>query len=263
MKKTIVASLFFLMTYNFASAQINLETDYEHSGAYIQLANSGYKFYVMDVSLNQCRIYNTDHSLWKTIDLTVPSGHYLYDIRYVSENLFTNDNSVSLIYIYYFYDEVYQYYTYTLKILNEDGSQLKTVEGAQYAYVNDVGEEGTKLTVYAYDYSFFPYSILTIIYDLPGELLSSDGGPENQLNTRNAFPNPSTDYSIIPYELPQGIREGEIQLMNIKGKLIHTFRIDHQFDNIQINTSQYPHGTYIYQISAGEYTSGAKKLIVN
>jgi hypothetical protein len=85
----------------------------------------------------------------------------------------------------------------------------------------------------------------------------------NSFNVQNAFPNPSTDYSVIPYELPQGVNEGEIQLMNMQGKLIRSFRIDHQFENLQINTSQYPHGTYLYQISAGEYKSGAKKLIIN
>lgn len=68
-----------------ASGQITLESTYNFSGTYTKLANSGYKFYVMDVGVNQCRIYNTDHSLWKTINLSVPNGSYLYDIRYVTE----------------------------------------------------------------------------------------------------------------------------------------------------------------------------------
>jgi hypothetical protein len=263
MKKTLITLVAFLITLNFATAQITLEADYEHSGAFTQLSNSGWKFFLMDVTANQCRIYNTDNSLWKTINLSVPTGHYLYDVKYVSENLFTNDNSLSLLYIYYFYDEVYQYYTYTLKIIKEDGTVLKTVENAQYAFANNIGEAGTKLTVYAYDYSFYPYSILTLVYDLPGELMSSNDDLGNSFNVQNAFPNPSTDYSVIPYELPQGVNEGEIQLMNMQGKLIRSFRIDHQFENLQINTSQYPHGTYLYQISAGEYKSGAKKLIIN
>lgn len=263
MKKILIVIAAFLLTFNFATAQINLEADYEHSGAFTQLTNSGYKFFVMDVTANQCRIYNTDYSLWKTINLEVPSGHYLYDVKYVSENLFTDDNSVSLIYIYYYYDEVYQYYTYTLKIVNEDGSVMRTVEGAQYCYVNNIGDAGTKLTVYAYDYSFFPYSILTIIYDLPGELLSSEESIENPFDMQNAFPNPSTDFSIIPYKLPEGTNEGEIQLMDMNGKLIQTFRVDHQFNQLRINTAQYPKGAYLYKLMAGEYSSSAKKLIVN
>jgi hypothetical protein len=66
MKKTIIALAAFLLTLNFATAQITLEADYEHSGAYTELANSGYKFYVMDVTANQCRIYSTENFLWKT-----------------------------------------------------------------------------------------------------------------------------------------------------------------------------------------------------
>ena len=263
MKKLLLAFAAFLLTFNFATAQITLEADFEHSGAFTQLTNSGYKFFAMDVTANQCRIYNTDYSLWKTIDLPIPAGQYLYDVKYVSEGLFTNDNSVSLIYIYYYYDEVYQYYTYTLKIINEDGTILRTVEGAQYCYVNNIGEAGTKLTVYAYDYSFFPYSILTIIYDLPGELLSSGNDQENPFDIQNAFPNPSSDFSIIPYELPDGSNEGQIQLMNMQGKLIHTFRVDRNFNQLRINTAQYPKGTYLYKLLANDYSSNTKKLIIN
>ena len=262
MKQTLLTIVTFLLAFNFVTAQITLETDYEHSGSYTQLASSGYKFYVMDVSLNQCRIYNTDHSLWKTINLDVPSGNYLYDIRYVSENLFTNDNSVSFIYIYYFYNEVYQYYTYTLKIINEDGTNLKTIEGAQYAYAINIGEAETKLTVYAYDDSYYPYSITTIVYDLPGERLSFDSESEYPSPTLNAYPNPSTDFSIVPYQLPDGIAQGEIQILDMQGKIIQTFKVDNQFDHLRISTSQFPRGTYLYRLVAGNFSSKANKLMV-
>ncbi len=75
----------------------------------------------MDDWANQCRIYNTDHSLWKTINLLVPPGQYLYDIKYVSEGLFTSDDALSLLYIYYEYDEINQYSTYTVAVVTENG----------------------------------------------------------------------------------------------------------------------------------------------
>jgi hypothetical protein len=34
-----------------APAQINLEATYNHSGTYTHLSKSGYKFYLMDVTL--------------------------------------------------------------------------------------------------------------------------------------------------------------------------------------------------------------------
>jgi hypothetical protein len=253
-----------LLPFGLLNAQITFEADYAHSGAFTQLANSGYKFYIMDVGNRQCRIYNTDHSLWKTIDLDVPAGHYLYDIRYVSENLFTDDNTLSLCYIYYFYDEVYQYYTYTLKIINEDGTNLRTVEGAQYIVVNDIGEAGTKLSVYVYDYSNIIYTITTLVYDLPGQLISSGAGTghENEALGRSAFPNPAGDYTIIPFALPETSSSGEILLTDAKGNLIRQFKVDHHFRDLRINTGQLPAGIYFYHLTAGNYKSEAKKIIV-
>jgi hypothetical protein len=262
MKQTLLTVATFLLAINFVTAQINLEADYEYSGTYVNLASSGYKFYIMDVGGEQCRIYNTDHSLWKTIDLDIPADNYLYDIRYVSENLLTDDNTLSLGYIYYYYDDIAQFYTYTLKIISEGGTNLLTLSGAQYAYVYNIEDVGTKLVSYIYDYGVIPYTITTVIYGLPGELLSSGPGQEYQATVENAFPNPAYDFSIVPYLLPDGASEGEIQILDMQGKTIQTFKVDNHFDHLRINTGQYPHGTYLYRLVAGNFCSKANKLIV-
>jgi hypothetical protein len=115
----------------FLAGQITLESTYNHSGTFTNLAQSGYKFYVMDVVANQCRIYNVNHTIWKTINLPVPTDNYLYDIRYISENLFTTDNSLCLAYIYYSYNTTNQYYTYTTKVIRENGTELLSIPGCQ------------------------------------------------------------------------------------------------------------------------------------
>jgi hypothetical protein len=262
MKKTIATIAAFFMVVSFSYAQITFEADYEHSGTYVKLASSGNKFYIMDVGLSQCRVYNTDHSLWKTINLDIPDNNYLYDIRYVSENLFTSDNSLSLCYIYYYYDNVAQYYTYTLKIINENGTNLLTISGVQYAYVCNIDDDGTKLVAYVYDYSVIPYTITTVIYDLPGELLSSAPGQALQSTIENAFPNPATSFSVVPYNLPDGATNGEIQILDMQGKTMQTYNVDNQFDHLRISTGQLPRGTYLYRLVAGNFSSKANKLIV-
>lgn len=261
MKKSLFL-LLLLLPFTMLNAQINLEKTYSHSGAYIQLANSGYKFYLMDVGNAQCRIYNMDHSLWKTINLNVPANNYLYDIRYVSENLFTNDNTLSLCYIYYYYDETNQYYTYTAKIIRENGTELLSIPGAQYVYVNNVGEEGTKLTAYSYDYSVFPSTIQTLIYDLPGELVSYGSEDMNPALQELAYPNPATDFTVIPYTLPDGAADGRLLLNDASGRLIKMYNVDQNFRNLQIDTRQLPKGVYFYHLESGNYTSDAGKFIV-
>lgn len=263
MKKTILGLLLLLfLSISTAFAQINLEADFEHSGTFTQLASSGYKFYVMDVGDNECRLYNTNYSLWKTISLDVPDGHYLYDIKFVSEGLFTTDNTLSLCYIYYFYDEINQYYSYTLKIINEDGTELRTISGAQYLSVRKIGNEGTKLIAYVYDYSFSPYTIVTVVYDLPGELISASAGPEQATLSQNAFPNPAADYTNIPFNLPENSRTGTLKLSDATGKLIKSFEVDQHFKNIRINTRQLPTGIYFYHLETENHRSEAKKIVV-
>jgi len=264
MKKSVLI-LLLLLPFGLLNAQITLEADYGYSGAFTELAVSGHKFFAMDVTNKQCKLYNTNHTLWKTIDLNIPAGEYLYDIRYVSENLFTDDNSLALCYIYYFYDETYQYYTYTLKIIKEDGTVLKTIEGAQYVTAVDLGEDGTKLLVYVYDYSNIFYSITTLVYDLPGQLVSSGAGVGSDFEAfaQNAFPNPAADYVIIPFTLPENTTNATLNLSDVNGKLIKTFDVDNHFKDIRISTAQLPKGIYFYHLENDNYRSEARKIIVD
>jgi hypothetical protein len=261
MKKSILLTLFlFLM--GFSNAQITFETEYGHSGIYTKLALSGYKFYLMDVALSQCRIYNTDHSLWKTIELPVPKYNYLNDIKFVSENLFTTDNKVCLAYIYYFYDEVTMVYTYTAKVVKEDGTELLEIPGANYLTAVSLEENGTKLLAYVYDYalSYYPQ---TRVYSLPGDLLSaSDEEGISSFGLNNPFPNPAGEFTNVPYELPEGQFEGILTISDLNGRVVDTFRIDNSFSSLHLSTANYNKGAYLYYITAGNYKSGTKKLVV-
>ena len=170
-----------------------------------------------------------------------------------------------MCYIYYYYNETYQYYSYTLKIIKEDNTVLKTIEGAQYVYVNDIGEDGTKLTVYVYDYSVFPYSIISLVFDLPGQLVSASSGsiPDFEAFSKNAFPNPSAEYTIIPFTLPINSKRGILKLTNSNGKFIQSYNVDHHFNNLKINTAQLPKGIYFYYLESDNYKSETRKIIVN
>jgi hypothetical protein len=262
--RSITFLIAFIFSFNFVIGQITLEETYDHSGTYTALANSGDKFFIMHVGAKQCRIYNIDHTPWKTIGLSVPAGNYLYDIRHVSENLFTVDNSVCLAYIYYQYDEVGQYYTFTGNIAREDGTILLTIPGCQYIYVNSLSDGSAKMTAYSYDFSLTPYSIQTLVYDLPGQMTSFDV-EENAHNASvlHAFPNPAQSFATIPYDLPESGQSGEIVIKNSEGKTIRTMAVDYNSESVTIETTQYPKGIYFYHIQTGNWKSQARKLIIN
>jgi hypothetical protein len=262
--KQLVIILSFILGLNPVFGQITLEQTYDHSGTFISLSVSGEKFYVMDVGASQCRIYNTDHTLWKTINLSVPTDHYLYDIRYVSENLFTDDNSLCLFYIYYNFNEVGQYYTYTAKIVQENGTELLTIPGCNYNYVYNMADGTTKMTTYSYDYSVYPYPIQTRVYELPGHLISFSAEEMTPtLNVRNAFPNPSHHYVTIPFDMPASEKNGEIVISDASGKLIRAVPVTNEPTEITIETTQFPRGTYFYHLQTRNHRSQARKLILN
>ena len=131
------------------------------------------KYYLMDVPNGQCRIYNTDHSLFKTINCNVPGGFYLSDIKFLSEKLFDNDAGIELLCTFYKYNSSLNFYEYDSKIINDDGSQIQFIDGGLYNYINKTEENTYKLFSYCFDYSVFPEKVWTNIYNLPGTVVSA------------------------------------------------------------------------------------------
>ncbi len=263
--KILITTLVFTILLSLTNAQIIPENTYNHSGTYTQLSVSGYKFFVMDVGSNQCRIYNTDHSLWKTINLSVPANHYLYDIRFVSENLFTTDNSLCLVYIYYNYNTIGQYYSYTARVIRENGTELLNIPGCQYVYVHSLQGIGTKLIAYSFDYSTHPdYGIHTHVYSLPGQLPNSAGQDRGtMISLPDAYPNPAIGFITIPVSLPEGVSHSELIITDIHGKIVKQLEYNSDADQMLIHTAQFPRGTYLYYFKTKGVRSKASKFIVN
>lgn len=214
----------------------------------------------MDVTNSECRLYNLDHTLWKTIDLPVPEGQYVYDIKYVSDNLFNTDNVIELAYVYYLYVETGQYYIYETRVINENGNVLVTIPGASWVEVLNAGDDNYKFIAYIWDYSSYPYYVSTSVYDVPGNLTYINN-KINSFSQSMAYPNPSESMVVIPYNL-EAAGEGEIQLLDATGKIIKSYRVDRHFTSIQINTQSFPPGLYFHRLMVnGEY-SPSNKLII-
>lgn len=249
MKKLIYFLTFSLFTI-ITHAQINLENNYPASTGMTKLTNSGYKYYLMDVTNNQCRLYNTDHSLWKTISLNIPTDQYLYDIKYVSETLFNLDGKVELAFTYYAFDTTNLYYTYTTKVINEDGTELLAIPGGEYLEIRNAETNGTKLLAYVYNYSVYPYTVNTLIYSLPGQLNPGVSDTPDPLGaSMNPFPNPSDKLINIPFLLPENMGSGNIMISDSQGHIIGNYLVDQGLSNLQINLRELTPGIYFYKMS--------------
>lgn len=259
MKKILVSLL--LLSSGFAYGQIPPEHTYSYSGTYTKLSVSGYKFYLMDVALAQCRVYNTNHILWKTLSLSVPANNYLYDLKYLSEGLFTSDNSLSLGYVYYIYDETNAYYTFNARIVKENGTELLSIPGCQYMEVMNLENDGLKLVAYCYDYSVNPYTIQTRIYSLPGQLTATEN-PGLPGSHKLPYPNPAIDFITIQYSLPDNSTTGEIVITDMQGKLIDKLVVNSYTERITLPTFKYQSGVYNYSVESGNQRFESGKFIV-
>lgn len=245
------------------NAQVTLEKKYDYSTSVVKLETQGYKYFLMDVPKAQCRIYNPDHSLYKTINCNVPNNCYLADIKYISEKVFDNDAGLELLYTYYKYftTSTSYYYEYDSKIINEDGSVIQSIDGARYNYVNQTDANTYKLFSYCYDYSVYPETVWTNIYSLPGTSVYSWVNEQQPVDI-NLFPNPASDKVNVYYSLPKNVNEGILTIVDNNGKLINRYTVDNHTSFLSLDVTPYQEGIYHYFIEYGNTKTEAKKLVV-
>ncbi len=272
MKKFYFISAFFLgliISIN-SNAQLVLENSFNYSATNTELELAGSKYYIMDVDAEQCRLYNQDYSLWKTVNFDIPNRQWLTDIQYVSQHLFNTDDLVEFLIMYYEYIETNNsyYYIYTTQIVNEQGTVLLTVPGGSYAEVKSVSSGESKLFIYVYDYSSFPYNVETKIYGIPGMLT---GINEQEINLYSnvagdkeamIYPNPSNGKAKLRMVPAQHGSYAWLMVTDANGSLVRRIRITAGISDQNIPDLQLNNGVYYYHIDAEYYQSKPKKLVI-
>jgi len=264
MKKIFFVSSFIFLFFALG-AQVSLDKKYNYSTSVVQFENGEYKYYLMDVPAEQCRIYNADHSIYKTIFFNIPNDWYLNDVKLISTTLFDSDAGLELVYTYYKYIPTADsyYYDYHTKIINEDGSEILNIEDGRYNYIFQTGEGIYKLFSYCFDYSLFPEKVWTNIYNLPNNSVSSFLINENKPDIwLNVFPNPATQTVKVAYTLPSNITEAKLHLLDNKGQAFNQFLIDNHTDNLSLDVTEMSSGVYYYFVEYGSTKTASKKLVI-
>jgi hypothetical protein len=250
-----------------ASAQLTLDKHYDYSANTVKINDTEYKLYLMDVAANQCRIYNPDHSLYKTINLAVPANNYLSDIKFVSQDMFNTDSQIELLYTYYSWistdNQGNGYYEYNTKVVNESGTVLLDAPKVVYAYIKEHSAGVYKLYLYGTDYSAWPYKVWTDIYNLPGKVQTDVITKSAQNSVKSAYPNPASTSVTLSYAMQQGATKGIMKILNAQGTQIAQYEIDNYFDNLILPVEGMAKGTYLYFVEYENHTkSEAMKFLV-
>ena len=261
MKKTIISTIVILFITISVKSQITLETKYPIQPFKLKLCNltnGGYKYYWLDQTNNQIKMYNSNHSIFKTINVTPPTTPYTYGgVNYISDNLFNSDNLVEFMIVYYQSPSTYQ-----SKLFNENNIILFSSNSSAGELLNISGNYKLKIPSTNAD--------STLIYSLPGSLpCEACGGPtsivKNNTTTNtmpNAYPNPTSTQITIPYTLTNNDTKGKINIYDINGKIVKEYNVDNTFDNFILDTQEFSAGTYYYNLTTSSGVSDAKKIIV-
>jgi hypothetical protein len=242
-----------------ASAQMVLENVYGNAwyGRIIRLEQAGYKYIMMDDANNQFRLYNLDHTLYKTVHVPQYTGFYSNtDINWVSEYLFNSDNLIEYVVYYGGSGDKYD-------VVNENGVVLTSVPGGYGS--GEVFVDGNN------NHKLLLHNDGNIaVFALPGGLPCipncSPLGSKSPL-TQHAFlsepvPNPGEGQVQIQYVLPFSERKGLIQLYNAMGQAIVSYEVMSSDKELTIYTEKLIPGTYYYNLSTGQYFSEFKTLII-
>ncbi|WMX17003.1 T9SS type A sorting domain-containing protein [Aureispira sp. CCB-E] len=134
--KKLFFCLFVLVHYTL-NAQINLENAYTDGYVLrVDLANSGEKYYLLDAQNAVAKFYNANHTLWKTINLSIPTGATINAINHVSENVINSDNLLEVGYTFFTNSGGL---IYESRIINEAGTTLLSIPNASSIFVSQMG----------------------------------------------------------------------------------------------------------------------------
>ena len=72
-----------------------------------------------------------------------------------------------------------------------------------------------------------------------------------------AYPNPTYNTITIPYSM-NGNQASEMHIYDIQGRLVKTIQVGPHFNEVNVDVSSFPSGTYIY-----ECNGVSNKFVVN
>ena len=238
--------------YNLPS--LNLEKSYDSQMTRIKLENSGEKYYTSYNPLNnQVKIYNSNHSLWKTIDLTTDNTFFSNNITTVSsisESKINSDSSIELIYTY---DTGLLGFCcgYSSRVINEQGTILLDAVYVRNLQLNEITGLANKLTGYQ-GYTGTNVDSPTHVFSV-GNLSTSDF---NKIDKVVIYPNPTKSFiNINSFSVPVI----EASIYNMNGALVKK----ETAQNItKIAVDKLPMGIYIVNLTDFNNQKSTHKITI-
>ena len=260
MKKQLIVFFGLSLIIGKVSAQLTLDHTFAglmyNSFPYVE-EPIGY-YYCLDNYTCTLYIYNTNYSLYKTTSLNLPSGCYNITASNLGKHLInTDDKAEFTINATYVNPSSY----YITMIINEDGEIIHNFGQSDVITYSGVYKVGNQLRL---NFSKGEYHLQNNIsyIDYQTEVYICHGNYnavvsfENENTTMRPYPNPTTTLINLPYHIEKGT-VSTINIYNINGQLVDSYKIGGDFEMITIDVNNYAKGIYVY-----EYNDISNRFVV-
>ncbi len=224
--------------------------------------------------------YNLDYSFWKMIPCPRIGGligQFLFyhdvgaasGVFYPSEGLFNLDSFLEVAVLYNDSTGFTATSVNKIFIINENGTLTDSI-------LNVFQSGSSSFQVHAdtsANYKAYVGARTGVdIYNLPGTLpcetcvtrslgTAKLDDPQKSIISQ-PIPNPSKDNVKIAFTLPEGVNMAELQVFDMKGQRIRSYKVDNKFGFIMLDNSQLAAGTYLYNIVVDGSISSTQKFVV-
>lgn len=252
MKKIILLTVVAMAT--FAQAQITKVHSFNQNVQYAGNLNF-YKIdegmlYAYDTQNAKVSLYNTDFTLYKEANLTLPSGYSVTYVGYLSKGVLSTNGT----------------YDFFVTSMNTSADMDKRMhlgaynENGQLIYDFGYGTSANAV-IYAMNNNYYAfvwlsvlndlnmYDYTTDIYKLNGSVSAVQQVPQT---SAHPYPNPANGIINLPYQLHEQV--GSMYICDSNGKQIERKHISNSQDYLQLNVANYPAGQYFYTIEGITHT---------
>lgn len=212
-----------------------------------KLENSGEKYYQVDAG-NVARVYNSDHTLWKSVPLALPTNFHTPNILMLTETAFDADPALEIAYSYY-NDELADSVLYESSIIKENGTSLLTVPGAVSVYLSRIDGYDDKLIALMLSVSIATYDYGGAVYSINPTMAVRSFSKD----APSVYPNPASD--IVHIRSAKAIDSATVY--NTSGQAVLETRSADEVD-----VSMLAAGMYMLRLTDVDGTSTIIKILV-
>jgi hypothetical protein len=274
MKKILIA-LIMLLSHK-TDAQITYEQSYPgpNSSAFarlviINLGNNDYKYFYFDYNLNQLKLFNMDHSPYTTVNAPFPLiDESKYTVGYITKSLFDCDTTM-FEYAIMPGDGTKNFYVY-----RQDGTQLferdSTIAPWCFGCFNASYDfraitntpTGAKLFLLKADSTgaLLVFDVYSLCGTLPEDGIKVEAASTSYVKV---CPNPALGTTDFQFDLPNNIKNYELDIFNSVAEIIKRIRIQNPTERFHLDGIDLSSGQYYYTVTTENKVLQNGKFILN